>query len=173
MKVGATGHGGEPNGLILPVNHLENSDDRLARRAAKAMKSPPMDYLLSHDPIPDSTPPFGPGLGAEARFLGVVRELEDGRVIAGIEYSAYLPMAEKMLAAIVAEARAAHGGHEVFIQHRLGFVAAAAPSILIRVRTRHSAEAFDLCRWYLKEVKTRVPIWKRPVFDIAAPAPDA
>ncbi|HCN78974.1 MAG TPA: hypothetical protein DIT13_17495 [Verrucomicrobiales bacterium] len=125
-------------------------------------RNPCMHYLLSHDPISDTTPPFGPGLGAEARFLGVVRDLEDGRVIAGIEYSAYVPMAEKMLAAIIAEARAAHGGHEVFIQHRLGFVAAAEVSILIRVRARHSAPAFDLCRSYLHAVKTRVPIWKRP-----------
>jgi molybdopterin synthase catalytic subunit len=43
-------------------------------------------------------------------------------------------------------------------------VAAEEPSIVIRVRTKHSAEAFDLCRWYLKAIKTRVPIWKKPVF---------
>ena len=54
--------------------------------------------------------------------------------------------------------------HRVFIQHRLGFVAAEQPSIVIRVRTKHSAESFDLCRWYLKEIKTSVPIWKKPVF---------
>lgn len=123
-----------------------------------------MDFLLSPDPIPDTTPPFGPGLGAEARFLGVVRELEDGRTIAGIDYSAYRPMADKLLAELIATARAEREPHEVFLQHRLGFVAAGEPSILIRVRTRHSAAAFDLCRWYLAEIKTRVPIWKKPVF---------
>lgn len=123
-----------------------------------------MSYLLSPAPIADAVSPFGPGIGAEVRFLGVVRELEDGRTISGIDYSAYEPMANSMLEKLIAQGRAEHGPHEVYIQHRLGFVAAAEPSILIWVRTKHSSEAFDLCRWYLKEVKTQVPIWKKPVF---------
>jgi fumarate hydratase class II len=48
---------------------------------------------------------------------------------------------------------------------RLGFVPAREPSIIILVRTKHSALSFDLCRWYLKEIKTSVPIWKKPVFS--------
>ena len=123
-----------------------------------------MPFVLSSDPIPDSTPSFADGEGAEVRFLGVVRAIEDGRAISGIDYSAYLPMAEKMLQELIESGRTGHGTHDVFIQHRLGFVAAEEPSIVIRVRTRHSAEAFDLCRWYLQEIKTRVPIWKRPVY---------
>ena len=123
-----------------------------------------MSFLLSSDPIPDTTSPFGPGLGAEVRFLGVVRELETEKTISGIEYSVYLPMAEKMLEELITRGRQDHGPHEAFIQHRLGFVASTEPSILIWVRSKHSAEAFDLCRWYLKEIKTRVPIWKKPVF---------
>jgi molybdopterin synthase catalytic subunit len=124
---------------------------------------PPV-IILSEDPIPTTPTVFEAGEGAEAQFLGVVRGLEDGRVISGIDYTAYLPMAEKVLDELVARAHREHGTHRVCIQHRLGFVAAEQPSILIRVRTKHSAEAFDLCRWYLKEIKTSVPIWKRPVF---------
>ena len=124
----------------------------------------PPSFVLSPEPIPDLTPAFSVGQGAEVRFLGTVRGIEDDRPISGIDYSAYQPMAEKMLAELIGTGRSAHGPHEVFIQHRLGFVAAEEPSILIRVRTKHSAAAFDLCRWYLQEVKTKVPIWKRPVF---------
>jgi molybdopterin synthase catalytic subunit len=123
-----------------------------------------MPFVLSSDPIPDTTPSFADGEGAEVRFLGVVRGSEDERAISGIDYSAYLPMAEKMMRELIESGQAEHGVHDVFIQHRLGFVVAEEPSILIRVRTKHSAEAFDLCRWYLKEIKTHVPIWKRPVF---------
>ncbi len=123
-----------------------------------------MSFVLSSDPIPDKTSAFASGEGAEVRFLGVVRGSEDGRTISGIDYSVYQPMAEKMLQELIESGRAGHGPHDVFIQHRLGFVASEDVSIVIQVRTRHSAEAFDLCRWYLKEIKTRVPIWKRPVF---------
>ena len=107
---------------------------------------------------------FLPEEGAEVQFLGTVRGVEDGRAISGIDYTAYLPMAEKMLNDLAERGRGEHGPHRLFIQHRLGFVAAEEVSILIRVCTKHSAEAFDLCRWYLKEIKTSVPIWKRAVF---------
>ena len=119
--------------------------------------------ILSEDPIVPSAPVFLPEEGAEVQFLGTVRGMEDGKVITGIDYTAYRPMAEKMLEELAAKGSAEHGPHRVFIQHRLGFVAAEDVSIIIRVCTKHSAEAFDLCRWYLKEVKTTVPIWKRAV----------
>lgn len=125
-------------------------------------------FLLSHDPIPASVPPFPPGVGAEVRFLGVVRGIEGEAAIRGIDYSAYAPMAERMLAELITAGQEQHGVHEVFIQHRLGFVSAEEPSIVIWVRTKHSAAAFELCSWYLKEIKTRVPIWKKPVLAEAA-----
>lgn len=120
-------------------------------------------FVLSEEPIIPDAHLFQENEGAEVQFLGVVRGSEDGAPIQGIDYSVYRPMAEKMLSELVVRGAAEHGVHRVFIQHRLGFVAAEVPSIIIRVWTKHSAEAFDLCRWYLKEVKTSVPIWKRIV----------
>lgn len=120
-------------------------------------------FVLSEEPIVPDAHSFEINEGAEVQFLGVVRGTENGQPIQGIDYSVYRPMAEKMLHELVARGAAEHGVHRVFIQHRLGFVAAEVPSIIIRVWTKHSAEAFDLCRWYLKEVKTTVPIWKRIV----------
>lgn len=123
-----------------------------------------MAFVLSTDPIPVAPPCFAPEEGAEVRFLGVVRGSEAGRAIRGIEYSAYLPMAEKTLAALETEGRDLWGPHRVFIQHRLGFVAAEAPSLLLCVQTKHSAEAFAACQWYLQQIKRTVPIWKNPVW---------
>jgi len=119
--------------------------------------------LLSPDPIVPEVSPFETEEGAETQFLGVVRGTEGGASISGIDYTAYAPMAEQMLRDLVARAQAEHGPHWVHLQHRLGFVAAGLPSIIIRVRTRHSALSFEVCRWYLHEVKTAVPIWKRIV----------
>jgi molybdopterin synthase catalytic subunit len=124
---------------------------------------PPV-VILSEEPIQIAPTVFKAGEGAEAQFLGVVRGMEDGRTISGIDYSAYLPMAEKTLQELVERGQREHGPHRVFIQHRLGFVAAEQPSIVIRVRTKHSAESFELCHWYLRQIKTSVPIWKKPVF---------
>jgi molybdopterin synthase catalytic subunit len=121
------------------------------------------DFELSDDPIREHSFAFADEEGALARFIGAVRGIEEGRPIRGIEYSAYLPMAETELAALVREGDARGIPHRVEIQHRLGFVEAGQPSIRIDVAAKHSAEAFDLCRWYLGRVKSRVPIWKKPV----------
>lgn len=103
--------------------------------------------------------------GADLRFHGVVRDREDGRRISGIEYTAYRPMADKELEAVVAAMAAEHPDHRVAIYHRLGFVAAGEASILIRVQTAHSAAAFSICQEYLRRIKTSVPIWKAPQFS--------
>ncbi len=131
------------------------------------MGNPRCQFTISHDPIPA---PAGGGFdpsgatGADVQFLGTVRGEEGGRAISGIEYTAYLPMAEKLLANLRAEAEDKFGPHPVRIHHRLGFVPAGEPSIVIRVATKHSPLAFEICAWYLRAIKTTVPIWKDPVF---------
>jgi len=120
---------------------------------------------INADPILPNATVFEDEEGAETQFLGTVRGIEDGRTITGIDYTAYLPMAERTLRELCERAQQEQGPHRVEIRHRLGFVPAREPSILIRVKTKHSALSFDLCRWYLKEIKTTVPIWKRAVFS--------
>jgi molybdopterin synthase catalytic subunit len=125
---------------------------------------PAFTISFTETPIVSGTPTFADGEGAEMQFLGTVRGEEDGRPITGIDYSAYRPMADRELERICHRAQGELPPHRVEIQHRLGFVPAREPSIVIRVRTKHSAEGFDLCRWYLREIKTSVPIWKKPVW---------
>ena len=119
---------------------------------------------LSAEPIPQGTTLFADGEGADVQFLGTVRGEEGGRGISGIEYTAYRPMADNELEKLCQRGQHEHAPHRVEMQHRLGFVPAREPSIVIRVKTKHSAEAFAICRWYLGEIKRTVPIWKKPVF---------
>ena len=102
--------------------------------------------------------------GADFRFLGVVRGLEDGREITGIDYSCYLTMAERKLRELCEEMTSEHPNHRILIHHRVGFVPAGVPSIVIRVQTPHSKEGFALGQEYLARIKTSVPIWKKPIF---------
>lgn len=126
---------------------------------------PAYTYQLIANPIVPGPADFAAEEGAEVQFLGTVRGQEEGRAIMGIDYTVYRPMAEKELERLCQRGQLEQPPHRVFIQHRLGFVADREPSILIRVQTKHSAEAFDICRWYLKEIKTTVPIWKKPVWQ--------
>jgi len=102
--------------------------------------------------------------GADLRFHGVVRDLENGRGISGIEYSSYPGMAEAELEKIGAAMGEEYPEHLAMVHHCVGFVAVGEASILIRVQTKHSAAAFEICQEYLRRIKETVPIWKKPVF---------
>lgn len=128
------------------------------------MSAESFTIVLSDDPIVPDTHTFEAEEGGEVQFLGVVRSTEDGRPIRGIEYTAYREMAENELRELVKRAAARFQPHRAHLRHRLGFVAAGEPSIIIRVSTKHSGEAFELCRWYLSQIKTTVPIWKKPIW---------
>ncbi len=107
---------------------------------------------------------YSPEHGAVLQFLGVVRELEDGRPLCGINYSCYDKMAWQLLDQTIKKAQTEFGEHGLDFHHRLGFVSVAEPSVIVRVSTSHSQCAIDLLQHYLRAVKTTLPIWKEPVF---------
>jgi molybdopterin synthase catalytic subunit len=106
----------------------------------------------------------GPETGAIVDFWGVVRALEAGREITGIEYEAHLAMAEHQMRAIADAAADKFGLARVVIRHRIGFVPAAQPSVVVRVESVRRVAAFHANQWIMDELKRTVPIWKHPVF---------
>jgi molybdopterin synthase catalytic subunit len=119
---------------------------------------------LTHDPI-DPAPLVrevsNPAYGAIILFLGVVREVNDGRGVTGIEYSAYEGMALAELESIANESVQRFAPGDVAIVHRLGTLAVEDVSVGIAVAHAHRDEAYALSRWVIEELKRRVPIWKR------------
>ena len=99
--------------------------------------------------------------GAVALFLGIVRNSNDGRPVAGMEYEGYGDMAREQLAAIVREAAGRANSDRVAAVHRLGELEIGEVSVAIAVSSPHRAEAFDAARYVIEEIKTRLPIWKR------------
>ena len=99
--------------------------------------------------------------GATVAFVGTVREVNDGRAVTGIDYSAYREMAERELDAIVREAAARFGTPDIVAEHRLGTLALGEASVAIAAAHPHRAPAFDACRHVIEEIKRRVPVWKR------------
>jgi molybdopterin synthase catalytic subunit len=102
-----------------------------------------------------------PAHGAVLLFLGVVREVNEGRDVTGIEYSAYESMAARELGAIAAEAESRFASTSVAVEHRLGELALEEASVAIAVAHAHRSVAYDASRWVIEELKRRVPIWKR------------
>ena len=119
---------------------------------------------LHHDPIDPTSlvrAVSGSAHGAIILFLGVVRDVNDGRAVSGIEYSAYESMAARQLSDIANAAEARFAASAVAIEHRLGSLALEEVSVGIAVAHPHRATAYDASRWIIEELKRRVPIWKR------------
>ena len=101
-----------------------------------------------------------PGNGGIAVFIGTVRDIAEGRPVVGLDYSAYVEMAEREMASIVAEACALDVGIDVAAVHRVGSLAIGDVAVVIAAAHAHRAAAFDACRYVIEESKRRVPIWK-------------
>lgn len=107
----------------------------------------------------------GPGAGAVATFLGLVRDHNQGRRVLWLDYEAYSPLAEKALARIVAEAQGRWPGARMAIHHRTGRLEIGEASVVIAVATPHRADAFAACRYAIERIKQIVPIWKHEHFE--------
>jgi molybdopterin synthase catalytic subunit len=98
--------------------------------------------------------------GAIVLFVGTVRDVNDGRAVTGIEYSAYRSMAERELADIAREAAEQFGTNDIVIEHRLGVLELGDASVAIAVGHPHRGAAYDASRFVIEQLKRRVPIWK-------------
>lgn len=101
-----------------------------------------------------------PRRGAIASFVGVVRALHAGRRVRSVEYEAFLPLAEKELARVVAEAERRWPVRAAAV-HRLGLLRVGEASVVVAAGSVHRAEALAACRWTIDEIKRRLPVWKK------------
>ena len=100
------------------------------------------------------------GDGGLALFVGVVRDHNDGRAVAFLEYEAYGPMAERELDAIAARLAAQHAGARVLFRHRVGRLSIGEVAVAVVAAAPHREEAFAACRQGIEEIKAKVPIFK-------------
>ncbi len=119
----------------------------------EAPAEPPAELLITKDPIDDAEATlgkFGGDVGGVVTFWGVVRDVEDGKKISALEYTAHREMAE-------------HPLQRVRLIHRLGVIAVGEPSLLVRIEAAHRGEAFAAAQFIIDELKQKVPIWKAAV----------
>lgn len=103
-----------------------------------------------------------PEAGAQAVFLGVVRDHHRGRAVARMEYEAYQAMAVSELEAVAAQLLVEHPEvRGVALEHRFGTLQIGEASVGVAVSSPHRQQAFLACQWGIDTIKERVPIWKK------------
>jgi molybdopterin synthase catalytic subunit len=99
--------------------------------------------------------------GAAVVFVGTVRDMNDGRDVAALDYKAYSGMAVRELESIVGEAETTWPESRVVCEHRIGALSLGDASVVVAASHPHRAAAFDACRYVIEQIKRRLPIWKR------------
>jgi len=122
------------------------------------------EIRITKQPLDPRVLHFSRTEGAVVDFFGVVRSIENERMINAIEYEAFEAMAERQLALIADEAKDRYGLVSVIIHHRIGLVPVGEASLFVRVTARHRHAAFEGSSQIIERLKQAVPIWKHPVY---------
>lgn len=103
--------------------------------------------------------------GASVHFIGTVRNHQDGRAVKKLYYECHKSMADKEIAAIIDRVMRSYGVNRIGVLHRVGWLEVGDVAIIIETSAAHREEAFQACRAVIEEIKKKVPIWKKEVYE--------
>lgn len=101
------------------------------------------------------------GVGALAVFVGIMRDLNQGREIREMFLEHYPGMTEKVLRVLLEQARSRWALRSGVILHRVGLLRPEDPIVLVAVGSEHRGDAFRACEFLIDALKTEAPLWKR------------
>jgi molybdopterin synthase catalytic subunit/molybdopterin converting factor small subunit len=167
----ALGLGDEPAGLLYAVNKAYASPDRALTDGDEVALIPPVsggafvlrDEPLSLDRVVDEV--RSDDAGAIATFTGTTRVQSRGRTVTHLDYEAYEGMAEQVMEEIADALRARYELTAIAIHHRIGRVSIGETSVVIAVSAPHRQDALAACKDAIDELKERVPLWKKEVYE--------
>lgn len=105
-----------------------------------------------------------PNSGAVVMFSGEVRDNNKGKAVTHLEYEAYEPMAEKMIAEILHAALEKWPLNKAICVHRVGKVDVCGCAVVVITSSAHRAAAYEANRYIIDRVKYEAPIWKHEFF---------
>ncbi|MDQ1699125.1 MAG: molybdopterin synthase catalytic subunit [Frankiaceae bacterium] len=104
-----------------------------------------------------------PAAGGLVVFVGTVRDVDGGRAVGGLGYSAH-PAAEESLRAVAESVAQRFPAVALAAVHRVGDLAVGDLAVVVAAACPHRGEAFDAARALIDELKQTVPIWKHQLF---------
>ena len=105
------------------------------------------------------------GAGAVNVFVGTVRNTAHAKNVLWLEYEAYEAMAVAEIRKIIEEAAQRWPMLGSAVSHRVGTLKPGEVSVVIAVSTPHRKDSFAACQYIIDNLKEKVPIWKKEVFE--------
>ena len=105
--------------------------------------------------------------GASIIFKGTVRNTNENKKVTGITYDSHDAMVLKSFEEIYNEVdqKLKIKDKAVYIEHAKGYLNLGEISIIIAVACPHRAEAYNLSKYIIEEIKKRSPIWKKEHYE--------
>ncbi|TWF92494.1 molybdenum cofactor biosynthesis protein MoaE [Saccharopolyspora dendranthemae] len=167
--------GGVKDGLGVLAGVLDHAVDQLhggdhpgsaaapARSAAEVLRADVVDEGIDVESLARSVE--HDAAGAVVTFGGVVRDHDGGRGVLELEYTGH-PSAQDVIQEVAADiAGRFEGVRAIAVSHRVGLLKIGDVALGCAVAAEHRKQAFNACSELVDEVKRRLPIWKRQVFE--------
>ena len=124
--------------------------------------SAPIDFCRILEDIMDTSS------GGTALFLGTVRDRNESKAVLKMHYEIYKEMAEKNLAKIEYEVKRKWKINKFVAIHRTGELRVGDVSVAVAASAKHRKQAFEACIYGIDQIKTKVPIWKKEIYNDSA-----
>lgn len=102
-------------------------------------------------------------VGGAVVFVGSVRDVDAGRDVVSLDYTAH-PTALTQLAAVTDAVARDFPGVRLAAVHRVGQLQVGDLAVVVAAGSAHRDEAFAAARRLIDDLKSTVPIWKHQVF---------
>lgn len=103
--------------------------------------------------------------GAVNVFIGTVRNMAHGKHVLWLEYEAYEAMAISEIRKIIDDASHRWPLLGWAVSHRVGTLKPGEVAVAVAVSTPHRKDSFEACQYIIDQLKEKVPIWKKEVFE--------
>jgi molybdopterin synthase catalytic subunit len=123
--------------------------------------SEPIDFCRILENIKDRSS------GGTALFLGTVRDYNESKPVLKMYYEIYKEMAERNLAKIEYEVKTKWKINKFVAIHRTGELRVGDVSVAVAASAEHRKQAFQACIYGIDQIKTKVPIWKKEIYNNA------
>ncbi|MDG7006735.1 MAG: molybdenum cofactor biosynthesis protein MoaE [Nitrososphaerota archaeon] len=99
--------------------------------------------------------------GGTVLFVGTIRNVSEGKQVAGLRYEVYEEMAEKKMKEIEERVMARWPVRKLAMVHRYGDLRIGEVSVAVAVSSEHRGDAFEACRYAIDTIKKSLPLWKK------------
>lgn len=105
------------------------------------------------------------GCGSILEFSGIIRPDKSGKILKGLYYDYHETMALKILTNLVQEVMEKFKITDAVALHRVGYVQVGEISLYVAIASEHREEGLEAMKWLLDQIKTKVPIWKKDIYE--------